>query len=270
MENFVDSTLFFWKKSQAFFNCVPQDIMDKKYKMLGQITALSMLYINRGPEWLHQRVVNSLFNTNDKNLILTEEQFDGELNVRVEELMRGDNSCLLDANICPVSDISENIKMSCNYFSVISKASAKHQYKEGIASISTQILQHPCCFMKYFTTGNRPCSLREVRENLEFIRSEEGTHIHDREEDAILEFELFLVSLENKNNNLKVKDFLQFVAAVDRVPITGFTKPIEVYFVDEDIFPKVSTCGLTLTLPLNITCDMLSFAVKDGRTFSVN
>ena len=95
-------------------------------------------------------------------------------------------------------------------------------------------------------------------------------HIHDRGEDAILEFELFVVSLENKNNNLKVKDFLQFVAAVDRVPITGFTKPIEVYFVDEDIFPKVSTCGLTLTLPWNVTCDMLSFAVKDGRTFGVN
>lgn len=169
---------------------------------------------------------------------MTEEQFDGELKVRVEELKRGDNSCLLDANICPVSDISEDIKMSWNYFSVISKASAKHQYKEGIASISTQIVQHPCCFMKHFTTGNRPCSLREVREKLEFIRSEEGTHIHDREEDAILEFELS--SLENKNNNLKVKDFHQFVAAVDRVPITGFTKPIEAYFVDEDIFPKVS------------------------------
>ena len=47
---------------------------------------------------------NSLFNTKDKNLILTEEQFDGELRVRVEELNWGDNSCLLDANICPVSD----------------------------------------------------------------------------------------------------------------------------------------------------------------------
>ena len=178
-ENFLHSTLFFGKKSQALFNCAPQDIMDKKYKMLGQITALSILYINRGPECLHQSVVNSLFNTNDKNLILTEEQFDGELKVRVEELKRGDNSCLLDANIYPLSDISENIKMFCNYFCGISKASAIHQYKEGIASISTQILQHPCCFMKYFTTGNKPCSLREVRENLKFIHSEEETHIHD-------------------------------------------------------------------------------------------
>ena len=133
MENFLDSTLFFGEESQAFFSCVPQDIMDKKYKMLGQITALLMLCINRGPECLHQNVVNSLFNTNNKNLILTEEQFDGELKVRVEELKRGDNSCFLDANIRPVSNISENIKMFCNYFYVISKASAIHQYKEGIA-----------------------------------------------------------------------------------------------------------------------------------------
>ena len=80
-----------------------------------------------------------------------------------------------------------------------------------------------------------------------FIRSEEGTHIHDREEDAILEFELFLVSLEKKINNLKVKDFLQFVAPVDRVPVTRFTKftkPIEVYFVDEHIFLKCQLVDL--------------------------
>ena len=132
MENLLDSTLFFGKKNQAFFNCVPQDIMDKKYKILGQITILSILYINRGPECLHQSVVNSLFNTNDKNLILTEEQFDGELKVRVEELKRGDNSRLLDANICPVSDVSENIKMFCSYFCAISKASAIHLDKERL------------------------------------------------------------------------------------------------------------------------------------------
>ena len=200
---------------------------------------------------------------------MIEEQFDRKLKVRVEELKWGDNSCLLDANFRLVSDISENIKMFCNFFCVISNASTIHQYKEGMASISTQILQRSCCFMKYFTTRNKPCSLREVRENLKFIRSKEGTHIHDRKEDAILESELYLVSFDRKNN-LKVKDFLQFFAAVGRVPVTGFTKPIEVYFADEHIFPEVSTCGLTLTLPLNITCDMLSLAVKDGGTSGVN
>ena len=39
-----------------------------------------------------------------------------------------------------------------------------------------------------FTTGNNPCSLREVRGNLKFILSEESTHIHDRQEDIKLGF----------------------------------------------------------------------------------
>ena len=107
--------------------------------------------------------------------------------------------------------IRKHIKMFCNHLCVISKASAIHQYqyKEEIFSISTQILQRPCCFMKYFTTGNKSCNLREVCENLKFIRSKEGTHIHNREEDVILEFELFSASLEKKNNNLKVKYFFR-------------------------------------------------------------
>ena len=90
--------------------------------------------------------------------------------------------------------------------------------------------------------------------------------MHNYEEDAILEFELFLVSLE-QGNDIKIKDFLQFVAAVDRIPITGFYKPIEIFFVDLTIFPKTSTCGLTLTVPIHVTQEMVNFAVSDGGTF---
>ena len=85
--------------------------------------------------------------------------------------------------------------------------------------------------------------------------------MYNREEDAILEFELFLVSLD-QGDDIKIEDFLQFVAAVDRVPITGFSKPIEIFFVDQTIFPKTSTCGLALTLPIHVTQEMLNFAVK--------
>ena len=52
-------------------------------------------------------------------------------------------------NIRPVSHISENKEVFCNYVCVISKASTVHQYKERIASILTQILQRPCCSMKF-------------------------------------------------------------------------------------------------------------------------
>ena len=99
--------------------------------------------------------------------------------------------------------------------------------------------------MKYFFPGNKNFSLDELRRYLKFIRSEEGSNMYNREEDAVLEFELFLVS-QNESNDIKIKGFLQFVAAVDRIPITGFSKPIKIFFVDQTIFPKTSTCGLTL------------------------
>ena len=75
--------------------------------------------------------------------------------------------------------------------------------------------------------------------------------MHNYEEDAILEFELFLFSLD-QGNDIKIKDFRQFVAAVDRNPITDFLKPIEIFFVDQTILPKTSICGLTLTLPIHV------------------
>ena len=75
--------------------------------------------------------------------------------------------------------------------------------------------------------------------------------MYNREEDANLEFELFLFSLD-QGNDIKIKDFRQFVAAVDRIPITDFLKPIEIFFVDQTILPKTSTCGLTLTLPIHV------------------
>ena len=46
--------------------------------------------------------------------------------------------------------------------------------------------------------------------------------MYNHEEDTILKFELFLVPLD-QGNNIKIKDFLHFVAAVDKIPITGKT-----------------------------------------------
>ena len=67
---------------------------------------------------------------------------------------------------------------------------------------------------------------------MKYIHSVEGSIDFEREEDAMLEVELFLVSLKNSESTIKVGDFLQFCAAVDRIPILGFTKPIEVFFTD--------------------------------------
>ena len=120
-----------------------------------------------------------------------EEQFDGELKARAEELKLDKNSRLLDINTHPMSDISQNRNSFCNYFFPISRASAINQYKDEIATLLTQILQRSCCFLKNFTAGNKPSSLHKVHENVRFICSKKGAHIYDCKKDTILEFELF-------------------------------------------------------------------------------
>ena len=109
-------------------------------------------------------------------------------------------------------------------------------------------------------------SLAELYSFLKFVRSEEGTSLYNQEEDAIEVFKLFLLSLEEPTSYLKVKDFLQFAAAVDQIPISGFVKDIEVFFVDGKILPSASTCQLTLSLPIGVTQEMLAFAVRFGTS----
>ena len=250
------------KKNFMLFNCIPEHVINERYKTMGQLTALAILYIDRGPECFYGAVVNYLFNINDIKCCYNENNFDRELHSKLKELKDGNNTVLTDANMLPSSKIKDNIANFCTFFCLLSKASAIQKYKEGIDSVSSKILQLPCCFKKYFLPGNESCSLDELRRYLKFIRSEEGSSMHNYEEDAILEFELFLVSLE-QGNDIKIKDFLQFVAAVDRIPITGFYKLIEIFFVDL----TDSTCGLTLTVPIHVTQEMVNFAVSDGGTF---
>ena len=76
------------------------------------------------------------------------------------------------------------------------------------------------------------------------------------------------MSLENDvTTELSVKDFLAFCTSCDRIPILGFYKSIDIHFTRENVFPKASTCGLILTLPLHVTAKMLSFCITEGGTF---
>ena len=154
----------------------------------------------------------------------------------------------------------------CNYHCLFSREAAIEQFRKGVASICSSIIEKPCCFKKYFVQ-NQTNTTEELRVNLKFVRSSEGANTYEKEEDALIEFELFLLSMESPNSDVKVKGFLQFCTAIDRIPVMGFTKPIEFVFTHENKYPKVSTCGLTLTLQYNVTTDRLIYSVKNGGIF---
>ena len=99
--------------------------------------------------------------------------------------------------------------------------------------------------------------------------AEEGSNTGSCQENAIIEFEFCLMSLEHGQNGVFLKVFLRFVTATDRIPVLGFGKKIEVFLTDENLLPRPSTCGLILYLPQNVTKNMLETALKEGLSFGI-
>ena len=112
--------------------------------------------------------------------------------------------------------------------------------------------------------------MKDLRKFLSYtLSAEKGTHAFVQEDQAVTEFELFLIQMDTEGLS-SLTDFLRFVAGVDRVPLQGFGKNIDIYFEDNDKLPAASTsstCGLFMTVPYNITVEKLNFCVLNGGTF---
>ena len=81
---------------------------------------------------------------------------------------------------------------------------------------------------------------------------------------------MFLLNLSIHESGLDLTDFLKFVAATDRIPMQGFGKQIKTFFIDTDRYPTSSTCGLYVTVPLQVSVEKLFRSLKDGGTFGNN
>jgi len=178
MANFpILSGLIVGEEGAKFFTALPNAVTKQQYKMLGQITALSIIHINRGPECLHELLVNCLFKEKNPPDFSQFTNYDGEFKFHIDKIKEGNLDSLLEVNIPPdYHNPNNNINSFGEYFFIISKFAAIEQYRKGIRSISRSILDHPCCFKKYFIKGTPLCSLQQLRKELSYKRSEEGSN----------------------------------------------------------------------------------------------
>ena len=116
IENFVNlSTHLFGASRYAFFSSFPAHISTKRYIILGQICALLILHIGRGPSCIHPLLVKAIFEQSlDVPIHLN--QFEGELLYKIKQLESGDNTSLIDANVVPTNDAAKNIELFVNAF----------------------------------------------------------------------------------------------------------------------------------------------------------
>ena len=125
---------------------------------------------------------------------------------------------------------------------MISRSAGIKQFKQGLLSISSQFPKSGCCLEKYFVEDQKCLTYHDVWSQIVFHKTaEEGSSAAFCQENAIIEFALYLMSLEHGQNGVLLKEFLRFVTATDRIPVLGFDKKIEVFLTDQNLLPRSST-----------------------------
>ena len=125
---------------------------------------------------------------------------------------------------------------------MISRSAGIKQFKQGLLSISSQFPKSGCCLEKYFVEDQKCLTYHDVWSQIVFHKTaEEGSSAAFCQENAIIEFALYLMSLEHGQNGVLLKEFLRFVTATDRIPVLGFDKKVEVFLTDQNLLPRSST-----------------------------
>ena len=84
------------------------------------------------------------------------------------------------------------------------------QFKQGLLSISSQFPKSDCCLEKHFAEEQKCLTYHDVRSQIVFHKTaEEGSNAAFCQENAIIEFELYLMSLEQGQNGVFLKDLSQ-------------------------------------------------------------
>lgn len=139
-----------------------------------------------------------------------------------------------------------------------------------MTSIDPNLIAKGCCLSEYLIKEDLELKLDEVRENLHYIKGEEGSNESIEIDDAIVEFELFLAGLDsNRFEGLSLRSFLVFAIGMDRIPVFGLEKKIDIEFVNVDRLPKTSTCGLMMEIPRNKTQERCEYALRHCKTYGI-
>ena len=259
---------FFENESILLFTSATKSVVEKHYKIIGQLSALAILHLGRGPHCYHPSVINYMFYSQVDNKPYLVDH--GDLMENISQIESGDNSPLYACNIRPTQDKRKNVLLYKQHFLVISRSAGIEQFKQGSLSISCQFSKSACCLEKHFVEEQKCITYHDVHSQIFFHKTaEEGSNAAFCQENAIIKFQLYLMSLEHGKNGVFLKEFLRFVTTTDRIPVLGFDKKIEVFLTDENLLPRSSTCCLMLYLPQNVTKNMLETALKKGLSFGI-
>ena len=151
------------------------------YRIIGQLSSLAILHLGRSPQCFHLSVINYKFYSQVDN--------DPQL-VDHREFM--DNICRIESQYK-----SKNLLLYKQHFMMISRSAGIEQFKQVLLSISSQFYKSGCCLEKYLVEHQKCLTYHDVWSQIVFHKTaEEESNAAFCQENAIIEFELYLMSLK--------------------------------------------------------------------------
>ena len=157
---------FFRNGSRLLFTLATESLVEKHYRIIGQLSALAILHLGRGPHCFHPSVINHMFNSqveNDPQLV-----DHGGLMDNSSQIEYGVNSPLYECNIHPTEEKSKSVLLYKQHFMIILRSAGIEQLKEGLLSISSQYPNSGCCLEKYCVEDQKCLTYHEIRPQIVF------------------------------------------------------------------------------------------------------
>ena len=266
MNLFSFCPLTFSSGDAACLNALPLNVRNDDYYRLGQLSAVSIFYIGRGPS-LHPGLVNYIFEEEPGSLTSVD---DGALQSYLKEIENGNFDRLYEKKIVPQSSTEENKELFALSYVLFDNESAIQQFKKGIKSITPTLLskKHFAYLKKFFLPSLKPLSFFDFMALCKFVVTEEAGSNRERiVKGLICDIELYFCEVGNGDKpDVTLEKLLFLFTGTESVPIFGFDKPIE-FFFDADKW-SISTCGLVVIFPLKDTIKNLEIAVKFGSGYA--
>ena len=259
------SRMVFGEENQLFFTASPVDVANKCYYKLGQLSALSILTLGRGPHCFHDKLVDAIFSKNVEGVKVNDASFLETM----KQIDQGNFDALFSAGIAPF-DIEKAKKLYAVHYAILSRYAAITDFRSGVESISKPIIENYPYFRAFFLTSNLNVSVCNMINLFSYnFNGEAGSTRRVMEDEAMVELEFLINDLNNGVvKDLSVRDLLVFITGSDVIPPFGFQKKIDVYFEESNQLAKSSTCALNFYISCKNTRNNIEKALKMCRTLS--
>ena len=258
--------MLFGNAQKNLMSTSAQALERKYYYVLGQLAAVSIAFVGRGPECLHEELVNYMFGSPlSVDFTLDDAQFKSHL----VDIGKGIFDCLYEASISPRG--GKRKELYRNYFAIYKHSAAIVQFMNGITSISRELLT-TASMKRYFVVRNVTLSASDIPKLLDYqYEHEPGSNGRLTEDDAVIDLEFLITDLaDGKVENATIQDLLIFITTCDVIPPYGFGQKLSIFFTEKSCLATASTCELSMTIPLEKTRERTVLAITEEKTLSCN